>query len=257
MQEITTYSNKLLPLAVTAAHEYNHVVQFSYDFIQDPWMFESTATAYEELVFPGVNDYLQYISEVANKVSVPLTTFGNNLKPYGDVVWTFFLIKRHGARVIPKSWGKSLKTKPPDFAALAYDRGIRGASRGRSDFVEEFVKFAASLPEWRGSGLYPDSNRYPNVQPQRHHADRRRQAAGPRPHDLPPPARQGRRQGREAAGPRTARDRLRHRPRRQAAERPPSQGRRAALLNGARRNRPPPPTRPLIDDYRIPGQRRL
>ena len=163
MREISTFTNKLLPLAVTAAHEYNHVVQFSYDFIQDPWMFESTATAYEELVFPGVNDYLQYISEVANKVSIPLTTFGNNLKPYGDVVWTFFLIKRHGARVIPKSWGKSLKTNPPDFAALAYDRGIRGVSRGRSNFVEEFVKFAASLPEWRGSGLYPDSNRYPNV----------------------------------------------------------------------------------------------
>ena len=163
MQEITSYSNKFLPLAVTAAHEYNHVVQFSYDFIQDPWMFESTATAYEELVFPAVNDYLQYLSEVANKVKIPLTSFGNNLKPYGDVVWTFFLIKRHGARVIPKSWGKSLKTRPPDFAALAYDQGIRGASRGRSNFHKEFVKFAASLPEWRGSGIYPDSNRYPNV----------------------------------------------------------------------------------------------
>ena len=164
MKEITSYSNKMLPLAVTAAHEYNHVIQFGYDVIQDPWMFESTATAYEELVFPDVNDYLQYLSDVANKVSVPLTRFGNNLKPYGDVVWNFFLIKRHGVRVVPKSWAKSLKTKPQDFAALAYDRGIRGASRGRSDFVEEFVKFAASLPEWRGSGLYPDSKRYPNVQ---------------------------------------------------------------------------------------------
>ena len=163
MQEISGYSSPLQPLAVTAAHEYNHVVQFGYDYIQDPWMFESTATAYEELVFPSVNDYLQYISEVAKKVSVPLTAFGNNLKPYGDVVWTFFLMKRHGVRVVPKSWAKSLKTRPQSFAALAYDRGIAGVSKGRSGFVEEFVKFAAALPEWRGSGLFPDSRRYPNV----------------------------------------------------------------------------------------------
>ena len=163
MAEIQGYNNPLLPLAVTASHEYNHVVQYGYDIIQDGWLYESTATAYEELVFPTVNDYIQYVSEVANKVSVPLTTFGNNLKPYGDVVWTFFLIKRHGVRVIPKSWAKSLKTRPQSFAALAYDRGIAGVTKGRSGFVEEFVKFAAALPEWRGSGLFPDSRFYPNV----------------------------------------------------------------------------------------------
>ena len=163
MVEITRYTNKLQPLAVTASHEYNHVVQFSYDFIQDPWMFESTATAYEELVFPRVNDYLQYLPDVANRVSVPLTSFGNNLKPYGSVVWNYFLMKRHGARVVPRSWARSLKTNPQSFAALAYDQGIRGVSRGRSNFAKEFVKFAASLPEWRGSGIYPDSNVYPSV----------------------------------------------------------------------------------------------
>ena len=33
----------LPPMEVTAAHEYNHVLQFGYDTAQDTWMFESTA----------------------------------------------------------------------------------------------------------------------------------------------------------------------------------------------------------------------
>ena len=50
------------PVQVTAAHEYNHVLQFGYDFNQDTWMFESTATWMEEKVFPAVDDYLQYMA---------------------------------------------------------------------------------------------------------------------------------------------------------------------------------------------------
>ena len=48
-------------LKVTAAHEYNHVVQYAYDVLQDKWMFESTATWMEEKVFPEVDDYHQYV----------------------------------------------------------------------------------------------------------------------------------------------------------------------------------------------------
>jgi len=163
MREFPGYSNPVVPLAVTAAHEYNHVIQYSYSVIQDDWMLESSAVATEDYVFPNLNDYLQYISDVANRVAIPLTTFGNDLKPYGDAVWNFFLMRRYGVRVLPNSWAASLKTRPQSFAPLAYDRGIRGATGGRSDFIKEFVKFAASLPEWRGSSLYPDSNRYPRV----------------------------------------------------------------------------------------------
>ena len=32
-------------MQVTAAHEYNHVLQYAYDTRQDTWMFEATATS--------------------------------------------------------------------------------------------------------------------------------------------------------------------------------------------------------------------
>jgi len=51
------YDDSLDPLDVTAAHEYNHVLQYAYDALQDKWMFESTATWMEEKVFPDIDDY--------------------------------------------------------------------------------------------------------------------------------------------------------------------------------------------------------
>ena len=51
------YDDSLDPLEVTAAHEYNHVLQYAYDALQDKWMFESTATWMEEKVFPDIDDY--------------------------------------------------------------------------------------------------------------------------------------------------------------------------------------------------------
>ena len=45
------YTDPLAPMQVTAAHEYNHVLQYDYDAFQDTWMFESTATWAEEKVF--------------------------------------------------------------------------------------------------------------------------------------------------------------------------------------------------------------
>ena len=52
---------------VTAAHEYNHVLQFAYDLRQDTWMFESTATWAEEKVFDGVDDYVTYMRHVGRR----------------------------------------------------------------------------------------------------------------------------------------------------------------------------------------------
>ncbi len=31
-------------MQVTAAHEYNHILQFNYDLFEQVWMYESTAT---------------------------------------------------------------------------------------------------------------------------------------------------------------------------------------------------------------------
>lgn len=157
------YGGIVPPAQVTLAHEYNHVLHFSIDAIQDGWMKESVATWMEEIVFPDVNDYLQYLGPWAREVQTPLTTFSQrSLKVYGSAVWNHFLSKRLGNGVVRNAWTASLKTNPQSFAAKAYDRAIKGA-RGRRDFVSEFVRFAAATAEWRSTRVFPDSAQYPDV----------------------------------------------------------------------------------------------
>ena len=63
-----------IPVEVTAAHEFNHALQFVYDSDQDTWMLESTATWAEEKVFDDANDYRSYLSSWADHPEQPLTS---------------------------------------------------------------------------------------------------------------------------------------------------------------------------------------
>jgi len=49
-------------MKVTAAHEYFHAVQYSYDAFEDGWILESTAAWIEDEMFDSVNDNRQYLS---------------------------------------------------------------------------------------------------------------------------------------------------------------------------------------------------
>ena len=49
---------------MTVAHEYNHILQFGYDTLQDIWLFEATATWVEQKVYPEINDYLIFMPAV-------------------------------------------------------------------------------------------------------------------------------------------------------------------------------------------------
>src|SRR5947208_1589602 len=73
--EYPRYSSPLPPMEVTAAHEYNHVLQFGYDVLQDTWLFESTAVWMEDKVYDDVNDYLSYLTPWAQLSQVPITRF--------------------------------------------------------------------------------------------------------------------------------------------------------------------------------------
>jgi hypothetical protein len=52
-------------LEVTAAHEFHHASQFAYDWQEDVWLLEGTATNIEETVYPLIDDnvfFLDYFS---------------------------------------------------------------------------------------------------------------------------------------------------------------------------------------------------
>ena len=164
--------NFLPPMQVTAAHEYNHVLQFGYDVAQDTWMFEATATWMEDEVYSDVNDYLQYVEAWTRLTRVPLTNFSSsgderNAKAYGAAVWNRWLEAKYGPEIVRNAWEVSRQTSPESFAPGAYDRALR--NRG-SSWAEAFAQFTADTAEWRASNSsfeegssFPDVRRVPNI----------------------------------------------------------------------------------------------
>jgi hypothetical protein len=145
----------LAPMQVTAAHEYNHVLQFGYDVAQDTWMFEATATWMEDEVYTQIDDYLQYLAPWAQLSFVPLTSFDavdgsnpDNVKVYGDMVWNRWIDQRFGPDTVRNAWENSLLSDPASFAPGAYDLALR---RRGSSFFSSFARFAADTAEWRAA----------------------------------------------------------------------------------------------------------
>lgn len=144
---------------VTAAHEYNHVLQNGYDFLQDGWMFEATATWAEEKVYPENNGYLRYVGSWVENPRQPLTQFATgNSKVYGSAVWNHWLDRQYGPDVVRDAWAQSVAAA--NFAPGAFGGQI--AARGGGGFGSAFDRFAAAVAEWNVPDIgFPD--RYPDM----------------------------------------------------------------------------------------------
>jgi hypothetical protein len=144
------YPDPQIPLEVTIAHEYNHVLQFRVDARTDGWLFESTAVWSEDRVFPNDNDYVSsYLRTFASTPQVSITNFAgaHGLRIYGLATFDHFLDRVRG-------YG------PGVILAAAMDKSIR--NHDGPGFGVEFTQFAAATAEWRSLG-FPDATLYPNV----------------------------------------------------------------------------------------------
>lgn len=145
-------------MQVTVAHEYNHILQFGYDTLEDLWMFEASATWIEEKVYPEINDYLNFLPPFAKLPQAPLT--GRD-KVYADSVWNHWLESRYGPDVVRQAWEESTSVKPKHLATSAYEASIRAL--GGKSFSREFAAMVPVTAEWNSSTNFPDAARYPEV----------------------------------------------------------------------------------------------
>jgi hypothetical protein len=158
--EFPEYGGPLPLIQVTAAHEYNHVLQYAYDTAADRWFQESTAAWIEDKVYDGVNDYRQYVTSWARLPHVPLTSSGWR-KFYGDLVWNRWLDSRYGPEMIREAWARSARLRPRSFAPGAYDSALR---RRGTTFSAAFSRFAADTAEWRAdAGAFDEGGPWPDV----------------------------------------------------------------------------------------------
>lgn len=108
-------------MAVTVAHEFHHASQWSYDAFESeernesgtlrsfPWWLEVSATAMEEFVYDGINDYYGYLGFWFDNPNISLRAFStassaDGLHPYASCIWAIYLVERHGLEIIPEIW---------------------------------------------------------------------------------------------------------------------------------------------------------
>ena len=147
---------------VTAAHEFFHSIQFAYDYGEDAWLLEATATWMEERVFDDVNDNRQYLpaSQVAQP-AVPLDYFNQTTsEQYGN--WTFieFLSKKFGNGVVKAIWNKAaaFPGAPDQYSTKAISsvlKSKKGFKRVYSEFASANLLPAKFYPEGKAWGLAP------------------------------------------------------------------------------------------------------
>ena len=85
-------------LRVTIAHEFHHAIQFGYYAGQDgSWWQESTATWMEEVAYPQIDDYLQYLTYFLSEPQRALNSgpYGSN-HTYGSAIFSHFLDQHYG-----------------------------------------------------------------------------------------------------------------------------------------------------------------
>jgi hypothetical protein len=146
-------------LKVTAAHEFFHAVQFAYDYREDPWLMEATATWMEERFADGINDNRQYLGDSQVRLTyVPLDTFnGNRSFQYGNWVFLEFLSQRYGTGVVRRIW-KQVGGFRGDGKTYSV-KGIKQVLPDTTTFARTYSQFAAAnvLP----ARSYPEGKAWP------------------------------------------------------------------------------------------------
>ncbi len=146
-------------LKVTAAHEFFHAVQGAYDFFEDDWFMEGTATNMEETVYPTVNDNVNFLDfSPLTRPRSPLDRGGFGDSEYGSWIFWRFLeeeVYRNNPRVIRRVWKRAAWAfGPDDYSIQAVARVLR--NDGRS-LAHEFGRFGYvnRLRAYRDGRKYP------------------------------------------------------------------------------------------------------
>ncbi len=146
-------------LKATAAHEFFHAVQYSYDVLEHRWMMESTATWAEERVYDGVNDNRQYLrtSQLAAPWNSLLLYDRNRLEQYGNWIFWEYLTKRYGKGIVKNVWQKSAGKRQSV-------KSLKKVLKRKGGMNRVYADYAARLTIPRKG--FPEGKKYRTVSPQ-------------------------------------------------------------------------------------------
>lgn len=140
-------------LHVTAAHEFFHMLQGGYRYfpsttMDSRFLFEASSTWFEEVAYPEVNDYLQYVRTYFLAPNRPFYLYSS--ATYGLGIYFQMLQQQYDTRIIRSVWN-GLREREP-LEALDDALQAAGCDLGRS---------LASLSIWNAfTASHADTSRY-------------------------------------------------------------------------------------------------
>jgi hypothetical protein len=148
-------------LRVTAAHELFHAVQAAYDFFDDAWLLEGTATNMEETIYAEIDDNVAFLRfSPLRKPDDPLDRGGFGDSEYG--AWIFWRHLEENAydgdpTVVRRVWERAaagLPADPDDYSLRAVVNVLRADGNHLAD---EFARFGVAnrRRDYADRRLYP------------------------------------------------------------------------------------------------------
>jgi len=167
---------------VTSAHEFFHAVQFGYDvnemeyvpsdtiWAYHPYWMELSATWMEDQIYPGINDYVNYLPYFYNYPWISLKAFSYDSNDparyyhaYAACVWAFYLSEKFGLNTVRDIWTMCADVQG-DNVLSATDAALvlKGSSLDKAfrefSVWNYFTNFRADT-----SNYYSEGNLYPLV----------------------------------------------------------------------------------------------
>lgn len=155
-------ANRGVPaLHVTIAHELHHALQIgNYGYWQnDIYFYEITSTWMEDVLYPAVNDYYEYLRASWGHFRTPERAFtSNDLICYSRGIWGHYIAARYGRDMMRTTWEQIRSVRP----LTAIDRALRTQGYDAPGAFAEWSlwnHFTGARSE--GSRYYPDAAEYP------------------------------------------------------------------------------------------------
>ena len=151
-------------LRVTIAHEFHHAIQFGYYAKFDgSWWQESTSTWMEEVAYPHIDDYLQYLTYFLGEPQRAVNSgVYQSLHTYGSAIFSHFLDERYSRELNRLLWEELKERKSVHLDH--FDRVIRQVEPGGLGVaMGEFAVWNYFTDNRHRGSYYAEGDKYPTV----------------------------------------------------------------------------------------------
>lgn len=156
-------------LRVTIFHEFYHSIQLSYIsfYVNGTFWFEASATGFEEITNPDIDDYFRYIPSFFDRMGKPLS---DTFKNYGASTFFIYLYQKVSKNLDKSIWENyaknpnkrfevqienALKELDLDADSIFHDYSVRLSFSGnRTTAIPEKYWINKDQPQWANAHFY-------------------------------------------------------------------------------------------------------